>query len=159
MANIVQQPQGYYFAGNLSDLVVTSDRAVTFAIDGLLEERYEPDASGRVVIPLRAFFEAHLHAPGLDEIPAEGLPLTAYTYSIDGTEAGTFCVLPGGVASRALDTEIFLYSNFLTWQPQTPAAPDTTLRNGCGMSRWSIVPCGSKATSPREIPRPLSSKS
>lgn len=119
MANIVQQPQGYYFAGNLSDLVVTSDRAVTFAIDGLLEERYEPDASGRVVIPLRAFFEAHLHAPGLDEIPAEGLPLTAYTYSIDGTEAGTFCVLPGGVASRALDTEIFLYSNFLTWQPQT----------------------------------------
>ena len=113
MSNIVQQPQEYSFAGNLGD------RAIAFAIDGLLEERYEPDASGRVVIPLRAFFEAHLHAPGLDEIPAEGLPLTTYTYSIDGEEAGSFCVLPGGVNAGSLDTPLFLKSNFLTWQPQT----------------------------------------
>lgn len=119
MSNIVQQPQEYSFAGNLGDLVVMSDRAIAFAIDGLLEERYEPDASGRVVIPLRAFFEAHLHAPGLDEIPAEGLPLTTYTYSIDGEEAGSFCVLPGGVNAGSLDTPLFLKSNFLTWQPQT----------------------------------------
>lgn len=119
MSNIVQQPQEYSFAGNLGDLVVMSDRAIAFAIDGLLEERYEPDASGRVVIPLRAFFEAHLHAPGLDDVPAEGLPLTTYTYSIDGEEAGSFCVLPGGVNAGSLDTPLFLKSNFLTWQPQT----------------------------------------
>jgi hypothetical protein len=103
----------------MGDLVVMSDRAIAFAVDGLLEERYEPDASGRVVIPLRAFFEAHLHAPGLDDVPAEGLPLTTYTYSIDGEEAGTFCVLPGGVNAGSLDTPLFLKSNFLTWQPQT----------------------------------------
>ncbi len=119
MSNIVQQPQEYSFAGNLGDLVMTSDRAIAFAIDGLLEERYEPDASGRVVIPLRAFFEAHLHAPGLDDVPAEGLPLTTYTYSIDGEEAGSFFVLPGGVNAGSLDTPLFLKSNFLTWQPQT----------------------------------------
>lgn len=119
MVNIVQQPQGYNFAGNLSDLAVMSDRAVEFTIDGLLEERYEPDASGRVVIPLRAFFETHLHAPGLDEIPAEGLPIATYTYRIDSEEADTCCVLPGGVAAGTLDTELFLYSNFLTWQHQT----------------------------------------
>lgn len=119
MANIVQQPQEYSFAGNLSDLVVMSDRSIAFAIDGLLEERYEPDASGRVTIPLRAFFEAHLHAPGLDDVPAEGLPLTTYTYSIDGEEAGSFCVLPGGVNAESIDTPLFLKSNFLTWQPQT----------------------------------------
>ncbi|WP_298061408.1 hypothetical protein [uncultured Rikenella sp.] len=119
MSNIVQQPQEYSFAGNLGDLVVMSDRAIAFAIDGLLEERYEPDASGRVTIPLRAFFEAHLHAPGLDDVPAEGLPLTTYTYRIDGEEAGTFCVLPGGVNAKSIDTPLFLKSNFLTWQPQT----------------------------------------
>lgn len=119
MANIVQQPQEYSFAGNLGDLVVMSDRAIAFAIDGLLEERYEPDATGRVGIPLRAFFEAHLHAPGLDDVSAEGLPLTTYTYRIDGEETGTFCVLPGGVNAESIDTPLFLKSNFLTWQPQT----------------------------------------
>lgn len=119
MSNIVQQPQEYSFAGNLGDLVVMSDRAIAFAIDGLLEERYEPDATGRVVVPLRAFFEAHLHATGLGDVPAEGLPLTTYTYRIDGTETGSFCVLPGGVNAKSIDTPLFLKSNFLTWQPQT----------------------------------------
>lgn len=34
-------------------------------------------------------------------------------------EAGSFYVLPGGVATGSLDTPLFLKSNFLTWQPQT----------------------------------------
>ena len=92
---------------------------MTFSIQLLLEEVYYPDSDGRIAIPLRAFFEAHLHAPGIDEIPDEGLPLTAYTYYLDGAEAGNFYVLPGGVAAQGIDTPLFLKSNFLTWQPQT----------------------------------------
>lgn len=119
MANLIRQPQPYNFAGNIEDIVLMSDIPVTFGIAGLLEEVYHPDSTGRITIPLRAFFEAHLHASDLNDIPDEGLLLTPYTFSIDGQEAGTFHVLPGGVASKALDTEMFLRSNFLTWQPQT----------------------------------------
>lgn len=119
MANLIQQPQTYNFAGNIADIVLMSDVPVTFSIPLLLEEVYYPDPDGHITIPLRAFFEAHLHAPDLNDIPDGGLPLSLYTFCIDGTEGGTFYVLPGGVANKALDTEVFLYSNFLTWQPQT----------------------------------------
>lgn len=119
MANLIQQPQQYNFAGNLSDIVLMSDVPVSFSLAGLLDEIYYPDNEGLITIPLRAFFEAHLHAPDLNDIPDSGLPLVPYTFSIDGKEGGTFHVLPGGVANKALDTEVFLYSNFLTWQPQT----------------------------------------
>lgn len=119
MANLIQQPQQYNFAGNLVDIVLMSDIPVSFSLAGLLDEVYYPYSEGRVTIPLRAFFEAHLHAPDLNDIPDSGLPLVPYTFSIDGKEAGTFHVLPGGVVNKALDTEMFLRSNFLTWQPQT----------------------------------------
>ena len=117
--NIIQQPSTYNFAGNIADIVLTGESSVTFSIPLLLEEVYYPDADGRITIPLRAFFEAHLHAAGVDEIPDEGSPLTAYTYYINGAEAGNFYVLPGGVAAQSIDTPLFLKSNFLTWQPQT----------------------------------------
>lgn len=117
--NIIQQPSTYNFAGNIADIVLTGESSVTFSIPLLLEEVYYPDADGRITIPLRAFFEAHLHAAGVDEIPDEGSPLTAYTYYINGAEAGSFYVLPGGVAAQSIDTPLFLKSNFLTWQPQT----------------------------------------
>lgn len=119
MANLIRQPQTYNFAGNIADIVLTGDSSVTFSVPLLLEEVYYPDPSGRITIPLRAFFEAHLHAPDLNDIPDTGLSLTPYTYYLDGTETGTFYVLPGGVASTAIDTALFLKSNFLTWQPQT----------------------------------------
>lgn len=119
MANLIRQPQTYNFAGNIADIVLTGDSSVTFSVPLLLEEVYYPDPSGRITIPLRAFFEAHLHAPDLNDIPDAGQPLTPYTYYLDGSEAGTFYVLPGGVAARAIDTALFLKSNFLTWQPQT----------------------------------------
>ena len=119
MSLIQQQPDTYNFAGNIADIVLTSDASVTLSIPLLLEEVYFPDANGRITIPLQAFFEAHLHAPGLEEIPENGLELTAYTYYIDGQECGTFHVLAGGVDSPSVDTELFLKSNFLTWQPQT----------------------------------------
>lgn len=118
MERIVQQPERYSFAGNLKALVVESGQPVTFSIPGVLEEIYDPDSSGRVVIPLRAFFEAHLQAPRLDEIPEEGLPLNEYTGYLDGESIGTFCVLAGGIAVREIDTPLFLRSNFLTWQPR-----------------------------------------
>lgn len=119
MANLIRQPQTYNFAGNIADIVLMSDVPVTFSIPLLLEEVYHPDSTGRITIPLRAFFEAHLHAPDLNDIPDTGLPLTLYTYYLDGAEAGTFYVLSGGVAAGAIDTQLFLKSNFLTWQPQT----------------------------------------
>ena len=119
MTNIIQQPSTYNFAGNIADIVLTGESSVTFSIPLLLEEVYYPDADGRITIPLRAFFEAHLHAAGVDEIPDEGSPLTAYTYYINGAEAGNFYVFPGGVAAQSIDTPLFLKSNFLTWQPQT----------------------------------------
>lgn len=119
MTNILQQPSTYNFAGNIADIVLTGESSVTFSIPLLLEEVYYPDADGRITIPLRAFFEAHLHAAGVDEIPDEGSPLTAYTYYINGAEAGNCYVLPGGVAAQSIDTPLFLKSNFLTWQPQT----------------------------------------
>lgn len=119
MANLIQQPQPYNFAGNLVDIIVMSSTPVTFSVPRLLEEVYYPNSEGRVIIPLRVFFEAHLHAPDLNEIPEDGLPLTPYTYYLDGTETGTFYVLPGGVAATTVDTQLFLKSNFLTWQPQT----------------------------------------
>ena len=119
MSLIQQQPDTYNFAGNIADIVLTSDASVTLSIPLLLEEVYFPDSNGRITIPLRAFFEAHLHAAGLEEIPEDGLDLTAYTYYIDGQACGTFHVLAGGVDSPSVDTELFLKSNFLTWQPQT----------------------------------------
>lgn len=119
MTNILQQPSTYNFAGNIADIVLTGESSVTFSIPLLLEEVYYPDADGRITIPLRAFFEAHLHAAGVDEIPDEGSPLTEYIYYINGAEAGNFYVLPGGVAAQSIDTPLFLKSNFLTWQPQT----------------------------------------
>lgn len=119
MANLIRQPQTYNFAGNLSDIVLMSDVPVNFSLAGLLDEVYYPDSGGKVTIPLRAFFEAHLSAPDLNDIPDNGLPLVPYTFSIDGQEAGSFHVLPGGVASGAIDTPLFLKSNFLSWQPQT----------------------------------------
>lgn len=119
MANLIRQPQTYNFSGNIDDIVLMSDVPVSFSLNGLLDEVYYPDSEGRVIIPLRAFFEAHLHAPDLSDIPDGGLPLVPYTFSIDGKEAGTFHVLAGGIASAVVDTELFLKSNFLTWQPQT----------------------------------------
>ncbi|MCC8062452.1 MAG: hypothetical protein LIO68_04320 [Rikenellaceae bacterium] len=119
MANLIRQPQTYNFAGNISDIVLMSDFPVTFSVPLLLEEVYYPGPDGRITIPLRAFFEAHLHAPDLNDIPEDGLLLTAYTYYLDGNEAGSFHVLPGGVDAGAIDTALFLKGNFLTWQPQT----------------------------------------
>lgn len=119
MANLIRQPQTYNFAGNIADIVLMSDNPVTFGVAGLLEEVYQPDSAGRITVPLRAFFEAHFHAPDLNDIPDDGLPLVPYTFSIDSKEIGTFHVLAGGVAAKAVDTQLFLKSNFLTWQPQT----------------------------------------
>lgn len=116
---LIRQPQTYNFAGNIVDIVLMSDVPVTFSIPLLLEEVYYPDPDGRITIPLRAFFEAHLHSPDLNDIPDGGLPLAPYTFSIDCAEGGTFYVLPGGVSANAVDTALFLKSNFLTWQPQT----------------------------------------
>lgn len=69
MSNIIQQPQEYNFAGNIKDIVPMSAGPMTFSVPLLLEECYYPDSEGHITIPLRAFFEAHLHAPASTRSP------------------------------------------------------------------------------------------
>ena len=119
MTPIIQNPDKYNFAGNIRHILLPGDAPVTFGLSALLTETYPPYVSGTIRIPLRAFFEILLSAPAVSEVPGEGLPLRAFEYSIDGQPSGTFYVIPGGVAAVTVDTELWIKTNFLTWQQQT----------------------------------------
>ena len=125
MSTIIQQPDTLNLSGNLKKFIVTADAEVSFIlIRGsveILNEKYQPDTDGQVMIDVRAVVERLLDVV----IPMDSAVLTEqteavgdFTANVDGT-AVYFRVIKGGVAELGdITADSWIESHFLTWQPQ-----------------------------------------
>lgn len=120
---ITQAPPALCFAGNLPDIIVSTDDpghdfSITIGLDLLLEEYYTADAEGNITIPLRILLEEQLslQVPDTDSFIQSGA-----VKDIDcllGDEEIDFRIVKGGVDRKDFNTSDFLTLNWLTWQPQ-----------------------------------------
>jgi len=123
----IQSINPIYLSGNLPDFSVQSaaDQAtVVVRLNGsvILNEVYNP-ANGEFVIKLKYLLCSLLYAvvPPADEdmiLQLESLGIIQIVITDGGAAVNeTFLVLKGGVDSDP-DVNVFLTTNFLTWQPQ-----------------------------------------
>lgn len=119
----LQAPPALCFAGNLPDIIVTTEDAghdfsITIGGDLLLEEYYTADADGKIIVPLRALLEEQLSL----QVPDVNLfTQDQGAKDVDclmGTEEIDFRMVKGGVDRKEFTTSDFLTLNWLTWQPQ-----------------------------------------
>ncbi|WP_162343240.1 hypothetical protein [Cyclobacterium salsum] len=121
---ITQAPPALCFAGNLPDIIVTTDDpghdfSITIGGDLLLEEYYTADAAGNITIPLRMILEDQLSmlVPDTDSFIQSGA--VKDIECLLGDEEIDFRIVRGGVDRPDFNTSDFLFLNWLTWQPQT----------------------------------------
>ena len=61
MATIIQQPDQYSFAGNLKNIVVTTEARITFKLkygsEVLIESSYDPDLNDKVEIDIKKIIQ------------------------------------------------------------------------------------------------------
>lgn len=125
---IIQQPAELNFIGNLPDLILSDTVAVNLKFykgeELLLQETYQPDSDEKIKVDLKELIEGLL----IIEIPdfsdeefhqTQGYADFSVIINEDDENPIEFRVVKGGVGTdEAVDTPLFLDSNFLTWQPQ-----------------------------------------
>jgi hypothetical protein len=117
-------PDELSLSGNIKKFEIASTAEVIFILNlgatVILNEKYQPDASGIVVIDVKATIERILEI----NIPTDAIQVTeqingtgVFTASVDGT-LWEFKVIKGGVAELGTDASTWLNTHLLTWQPQ-----------------------------------------
>lgn len=121
MATIIQQPDQYSFAGNLKNIVVSTEERIIFKLkygsEILIESSYDPDLNEKVEIDIKKIIQDALISPipGTGSITVRDFP--SFSFSIDQGAEFVFYAFEGGVDAIVAST--WFASNFLTWQPQT----------------------------------------
>ena len=124
MSTIIQQPDTLNLSGNLKKFIVSSAEEISFVLQQgstvLLEEIYQPDASGMATIDVKAvidrLLEITLPTTGGTFVQTAGIG--DFTATIDTNSPITFTVVKGGVAELAETAESWLSAHLLTWQIQ-----------------------------------------
>lgn len=121
MATIIQQPDQYSFAGNLKNIVVTTEARITFKLkygsEVLIESSYDPDLNDKVEIDIKKIIQDTLISsiPVTSSIAVKDFP--SFSFSVDQGAEFVFYAFEGGV--DAIIASTWFAGNFLTWQPQT----------------------------------------
>lgn len=121
MATIIQQPDQYSFAGNLKNIVVTTEARITFKLkygsEVLIESSYDPDLNDKVEIDIKKIIQDTLTSsiPVTSSIAVKDFP--SFSFSVDQGAEFIFYAFEGGV--DAIIASTWFAGNFLTWQPQT----------------------------------------
>jgi|GEM_PF-5670082 len=121
MATIIQQPDQYSFAGNLKNIVVTTEARITFKLkygsEVLIESSYDPDLNDKVEIDIKKIIQDTLTSsiPVTSSIAVKDFP--SFSFSVDQGAEFVFYAFEGGV--DAIIASTWFAGNFLTWQPQT----------------------------------------
>lgn len=121
MATILQQPDQYSFAGNIKNIIVSTEVRIIFKLkhgtEVLFESSYDPDLNDKVEIDIKKIVQDTLSSsvPGIGEIITRDFPL--FSFSIDTEAEISFYAFDGGIDSTISSS--WFAENFLTWQPQT----------------------------------------
>lgn len=121
MATIIQIPGALEIAGNIPDILLDSELPVNFKLllgaETLLDETYDPDATGRISIRLRDILPTFLSVSIPDaHVYEQTGAVKTFTFDIDGVTSN-HTVVAGGV-NGTIDATTFLAGNWLTWQLQ-----------------------------------------
>lgn len=126
MASIVPL-NSIYFAGNMPDIGVQSLAAsatVELKLNGnvISTEVYTP-VNGGFVVKVKYLIDSLLYLsipPADQDLILQGgcKGLLEITVTDGGVQATDSCYIVKGGVDSSIDTEVFLESNFLTWQPQ-----------------------------------------
>jgi len=130
--NLVSAPGAINFSGNLPKVILNAGPAeiidVTLKKGGsiVLEELYYPDAAGRIEIDYEKVIDRLLkvNTPFFQGVVfAQAEAHATFDIVLTSTGGGnttlSFKVIKGGVGGMLPDQEIFIKSNFLTWQLQS----------------------------------------
>ncbi len=125
MSTVIDYPDSLSFSGNLKKFSVTAAAEVIFVLKKgeteILNENYQPDASGLLTIDVKAIVERLLEVtvPATsDQVTEQTSGVADFTASIDSTDIN-FRVIKGGVLELVETASSWLTGHFLTWQPQT----------------------------------------
>lgn len=136
MVILEQHPLIIEMAGNIPDIILSSDDPVDFtllvAISGnemiSLQEKYVPDNNGKIIIRLRDLqFEFVSQIPGDQDIFVQNRAFATYNCEIGIWESFGGTLIGGGVErigqyiyddDKKLNVSAFLIGNWLTWQSQ-----------------------------------------
>ena len=120
---ILQKPASLNLSGNLPKFVISADDDVDFVLkkgeETLLSSVYSPGVDNKITVDVRDIVENALSFDFKNvTTPYAQSELAAdFTASI-GPESVHFRCVRAGVDKSSVDANIFLKSNFLTWQPQ-----------------------------------------
>jgi len=121
MATILQQPDQYSFAGNVKNVIVSTQTKIIFKLKYgsaiLIESSYYPDLESRVVIDIKKILLDSLISLLPDTVEHSTADYPQFSFTIDDSIEHSFYAFDGGI-----DTSVYsswFNENFLTWQPQT----------------------------------------
>lgn len=120
---ILQKPASINLSGNLPKFIISADDNVDFILkkgeETLMSSVYSPGADNRITVDVRDIVENALSFDfkNITTPYAQSELAADFTASI-GSESVHFRCVRAGVDKSSVDANIFLKSNFLTWQPQ-----------------------------------------
>jgi hypothetical protein len=124
MSTITQNPDELSLSGNLKKFEITSNAEVIFILSmggqQILNERYQPDATGLLTIDVKPVIERILEITvpvNQDQMTEQNDGVALFLASVDGVEV-TFMVIKGGISEFTADASSWLNTHFLTWQPK-----------------------------------------
>jgi len=125
MSVILKQPPALVLVGNIEKIVIASTEAVAFRLlmgsVVLLDETYQPSPSNTVEVDIRDIIRENLNVsipPESNTIFEQSGSVRSFTCQVDSTTF-SFIAIKAGIDAAIDDTEQWLTSNWLTWQPQT----------------------------------------
>lgn len=125
MASLTQVPHSLSFSRNLLDVIITTSSSVRFRLykgaSLLLDEKYLPDSSNRVIIDIRDVVTDSLsvYIPTSDTFEQTNA-VASFSIFLDSSETAdaTFTAILGGISGNTAAAGTWLAANFLTWQAQ-----------------------------------------
>lgn len=130
MATLIQTPDNLSLLRNLKHFIIESASEVAFILKyyepginvpvSILSETYYPDAHDRIDIDVADVISQYLSSSlPTSNAFAQASAVATFTAQVNGSSAGTFTVVNGGVRKLSGTASSFLSGNWLTWQPQT----------------------------------------
>jgi hypothetical protein len=124
---IIEKPAGVCFSGMLPKLKInataTVDIEMSVAGELIFAESYVPDDAGNITVELKSVVEQNLSLqfPTSDVFEQTRLQRTFHLKLTEGqnqSEEFEFIAIRGGLKTLSITPELWLQSNFLTWQAQ-----------------------------------------